>query len=217
MGVCESVSNNDEKGKRKNKITSKRNYKHNLGSNLFSAPIDSAANNDNVYVNNNNSQMTITMDMSQYQENKKPPIYQYRNKYRTNGLQKSIDKASLVKLEPSNNNSMNSIIKNSETNINSIYSDTINESSLQYEEIIIDGRMDEDLVKKSTDKNTINNYIEFIKKKEDNENNNKPKIFEYYHKVSSKINKNDTENNGVNGVEDELSRISNGNLQFEKN
>ena len=218
MGICESGLNKNEKRKQKNKITSKRNNKHNFGSNLFSAPINSSANNDNVYVNNSVSQMTMTMDMSQYHENKKPPIYQYRNKYRTNGLQKSIDKASLVKL--GQNNSMNSIIKNNEANVNSIYSskmeDTVNESSLAYEEMIIDGRMDEDLVKKSTDKNTINNYNEFIKKKEDNENN-KPKILEYYHKNSSKVNNNDMKKNGENGIEDELSRIPNGNLQFEKN
>jgi ethanolamine utilization protein EutQ (cupin superfamily) len=215
MGICESDLNNNVKGNQKNKITSKRNLGHNMGTNFFSAPIDTSANNDNIYVDKNMSQ-TMTMDMSQSPDNQKPPIYQYKNKYRTNGLQKSIDKASLVKLG-GQGNSINSIIKNSEANINSIYSskmeDTGYESSLAFdEEMIIDGKMNEDLVKKSTDKNTINNYNEFIKKKEDNENI-KPKILEYYHKNSSNINKKNMKKNGANEVEDELSRISNGNVQ----
>ena len=43
-----------------------------------------------------------------------------------------------------------------------IYDDTGNESSYEGIEMIIDGKMDEDMIKKSTDQNTINNYNEFI-------------------------------------------------------
>ena len=43
--------------------------------------------------------------------------------------------------------------------------------------------MDEELVKNSCDKNTINNYNEFIGKKDSNSlKNNNNKIMDYYHK-----------------------------------
>ena len=51
---------------------------------------------------------------------------------------------------------------------NSIYSiidETGNESSIGFE-IIFDGKIDEDMVQKSTDKSTVDNYIEFVEKKE---------------------------------------------------
>ena len=216
MGTCDSLFNrsksfpaNIKNGEPKIK---------NKGSNLYCAPIDASSNNDNIYVNNNSlmSQTTMTQDMSHYQA-QRPQVYQYVNKYKSNGLQKSIAKASLVELGAQGNSLMLSNIKNSGAKqMNSFYTskyeDTGNESSYEGFEMIIDGKMDEDLVKKSTDKNTINNYNEFIKKKEDNENI-KPKILEYYHKSSSNINKKNMKKNGANEVEDELSRISNGNVQ----
>ena len=209
MGVCESFLNPDkEKNKKNEKLE-----QNNIGKNLYCAPIDSSTNNDNIYVNSNSvSQMTI--DMSHYQEPKKPAVYQYINQYKTNGLQKSVVKASLVELGGNGNSLMFSNIKNSKANqtINSIYTskydDTGYESSYDGVEMIIDGKMDEELVKKSSDKNTINNYNEFIKKKEDDNNNNtnNKKVMDYYTKnYNNKNLEKNVDKNVDNG--DELSGI----------
>ena len=122
MGTCESLFNNPERQKN-NKISKEDPKLKNKGSNLFCAPIDSSINKNNLYSNNNSiSQNTITMDMSQYPETQKPPIYQYINKYKSNGLQKSVAKASLVELGNQGNSLMYSNIKNnSRANQTSIF------------------------------------------------------------------------------------------------
>ena len=169
MGICDSDFNYDKENL-KNK-DSKIPIK---GSNFFSAPIDSSPYNDNVYVNDNSMSQTMTIDMSHYQSQKPPIMYQYINKYKTNGLQKSVAKASLVEL--GKGNSIYSNLQNSVANPNSIYSSKIEEtgyeSSYDGIEMIVDGKMDEDLVQKSNDINTINNYNEFIKKKDNSNNGN---------------------------------------------
>ena len=226
MGTCESLFlSNREKSKYKNpyEYNNQANLK-NIGPNFYCAPIDSSPNNDNIYVNDvSMSQTTMTMDMSQYNDYQKPQIYQYINKYKTNGLQNSVVKASLVELGNQGNSLVYSNIKNSKINsqTNSLYTskcdDTGYDSSYDGFEMIIDGKMDEELVQKSTDKNTINNYNEFIKKKDNNNNNNNtknPKIMDYYKK---NLNNNNTNNNinknldiileEKNKEEDELSRI----------
>jgi len=79
-------------------------------------------------------------------------------------------------------------IKGSRANqTNSLYTsradDTGYDSSYDQCEMIIDGKMDEELVKNSSDKNTINNYNEFIGKKDSNSlKNNNNKIWDYYKK-----------------------------------
>jgi hypothetical protein len=173
MGTCDSVLNrfNKDIDKPKTKNLNGNGNLKNKGSNLFCAPIDSSLNQDNNYISSNNiSQMTLTQDMSHYQEYQRPPIYKYVNKYKSNGLQRSIAKASLVELGGQGNSLVCSNIKNSGINqLNSLYTsrndDTGYESSYDGVEMIIDGKMDEELVQKSSDKNTINNYNEFIKKK----------------------------------------------------
>ena len=195
MGTCESLFNNEKNNKENNKVNKTNkvnqinqvNQPKNRGSNLFCAPVDSTnANNDNTYVNQTMSQMTI--DVSQYREPQKPRIYQYINKYKTNGLQKSIAKASLVEMGQQNS-LIYSNIKNSKANqTNSLYTsradDTGYESSYDGFEMIVDGKMDEEMVKQSTDKNTLNNYNEFIRKKDDNNlfKNKNTKVMDYYHK-----------------------------------
>ena len=205
MGICESLfSSNKEKSKYKNPYgyNNQGNLK-NKGSNFYCAPIDFAPNNDNIYVNDvSMSQTTMTMDMSQFNEYQKPQVYQYINKYKTNGLQNSVVKASLVELGNQGDSLVYSNFKNSKANqTNSLYAskfdDTGNESSYDGCEMIIDGKMDEELVQKSTDKNTINNYNEFIKKKDINNNNNtkNPKILDYYKKNINNNNNNNKNNN----------------------
>ena len=207
MGTCESFFQlNREKSKYKNSkdYNNEANLK-NKGPNFYCAPIDSSVNNDNIYVKDiSMSQTTMTMDMSQYNDYKRPQIYQYINKYQKNGLQNSVVKASLVELGQNNNSLVYSNIKNSKVNqTNSLYTskcdDTGYESSYDGYEMIIDGKMDEELVQKSTDKNTINNYNEFIKKKDNNNNNNKnPKIMDYYKKNLNNDNNNKNNNNNKN-------------------
>lgn len=225
MGTCDSVLNrfNKDIDKPKSKNLNRNGNLKNKGSNLFCAPIDSSLNQDNIYISNNNiSQMTLTQDMSHYQEYQKPPIYKYVNKYKSNRLQRSIAKASLVELGGQGNSLVYSNIKNSGINqINSLYTsrndDTGYESSYDGVEMIIDGKMDEELVQKSSDKNTINNYNEFIKKKEDNKNNgvNGKTIMDFY--------KRDKKNKGLEVINeenkdgDDLSRIPSGEVKKFKN
>ena len=77
-------------------------------------------------------------------------MYQYINNYKTNGLQRSVAKASLVELGRGNS-LLNSNLQNPVVNPNSIYSSKIEETGYEssYEgiEMIIDGKMDEDLDK----------------------------------------------------------------------
>lgn len=194
----------------------KKTQPNNKGSNLFCAPIDSSKNNDNMYIDNSSmSQMTMTMDQSQYQMNQKPQVYQYINLYKSNGLQKSIAKASLVELGGvgnsliASNNKKNYRDNNNQT-INSLYSskvdDTGYESSYEGCEMIIDGKMNEELVKKSKDINTINNYNEFIKK---NDIGNK-KIMDYSKKNIIIGNK---DLKTIEEDADELSGIPSGNIK----
>ena len=221
MGVCESFTSKFENNNLRYEVS---NRKKNKGSNLFCAPIDSSVNNDNIYINNSMSQ-TMTMDMSHYKEYQKPQIYKYVNKYKTTGLQKSIVKGSLVELEGQGNSLLNSNIKNSNVNPNSLYSSKIDDTGYDssyegFEEMIIDGKMDEDLVQKSNDKNTINNYNEFIKKKDDNNGTKKNIVLDYYNKSSSGSNKKlekMEENNEENKNGDDLSIIPSGSNEQNKN
>ena len=218
MGICDGAYNND-KEYQKNNNCNKNPLK---GSNFFAAPLDSP-NNDNIYVNDNSMSQTMTIDMSHYQSQKPPIMYQYINNYKTNGLQRSVAKASLVELGKGNS-LLNSNLQNSGVNPNSIYSSKIEETGYEssYEgiEMIIDGKMDEDLVQKSNDINTINNYNEFIKKKDDS-NGTKNNFMDYYHKISSNSNKKNKNNNGNlkenKDEEDTLSGIPLGNNKNTKN
>ena len=187
MGTCDSLFNT-EKEKARPAVQKEQN--NNVGKNLFCAPVNSSANNDNIYVDPSISQVTMTNDNSHYYEPQKPQVYQYINKYKSNGLQKSVAKASLVELGNQGNSLMCSNVKNnSRANQTSIFTssridDTGYESSYDGFEMIVDGKMDEEMVKQSTDKNTLNNYNEFIRKKDDNNlfKNKNTKVMDYYHK-----------------------------------
>ena len=102
---------------------------------------------------------------------------------------------------------------------NSKYEDTGYESSYEGCEMIIDGKMDEELVRKSSDKNTLNNYNEFIKKKEENNINNK-KVLHYYQKNNKNLETIDEEKKegyDLNRISSwSLKQIKNGNNLLDK-
>jgi len=165
MGTCESIFN--EKPKKKKTI------KKNLGGQRFRAPVNS---NNHTYFGSGISQRTLDISQTRDKDllyNKKPNVYKYVNEYNN---QRSLVNGTLVEL--GQNSLMNNKIKNSFLNgtYNSIYTNNIDEtgnmSSFEAIEMIQDGKVDLDMIKKSTDKTTINNYNEFIGKK----NNNQQKI-----------------------------------------
>ena len=158
MGICESFNESD-----------KKNKKSNRGKQPYCAPVKE------LYFNDNNStgnlETTINtisqIDLMSYNEfNRKPSqLYKYSGHYYKKGEQISLMTISLNELQ-GNSNSLNN--KNSQIyiqkNNNSIYNasridETDNESySDDVIEFINDGKMDENMVKKSTDKSTIDNY-----------------------------------------------------------
>jgi len=83
-----------------------------------------------------------------------------------------------------NSNRKNIGLNQTNSMYTSKYDDTGNESSYEGIEMIIDGKMDEDMIKKSTDQNTINNYNEFILKKDNKNNLKNKKRMDYYSKAS---------------------------------
>ena len=151
MGICES-------------------FEKNVGSQRFRAPVSNS--NNHTKFGSGISQRTL--DVSQTKDNnllynKKPKVYKYINEYNN---QRSLVNGTLVELGQGNS-LMNNKIKNSFLNgtYNSIYTnidETGNMSSFEAIEMIQDGRVDLDMVKKSTDKSTINIYNEFIGKKSNN-------------------------------------------------
>lgn len=105
------------------------------------------------------------------------------------------------------NSLLNNRTKNS-IRTNSIYNTCIDEtenesSSNNVLEIIYDGKMDENMVQKSTDKTTMENYNEFIGKKDKSLKSSKIDIYNRrkcvkvnQNKENNKINKNDENNDG---------------------
>ena len=113
------------------------------------------------------------------------PLYKYNGTYYKKDEQTSIMTLSLQELQGNSllNSKINNSLENNMSNNNSIYNTRIeefdNESSSSNEviEIINNGKMDENMIQKSTDKTTIDNYNEFIRKNEKFEKNNKVDIY----------------------------------------
>lgn len=212
MGVCESLFSGEKKSSPP-QVVKRTNHKNN---NFFSAPVhESQKNNkDNGYIDNSVSQMTMTVDRSQIFEPQKPEVYRYINKYKTNTTQRSLAKESLVECGNGRGNSL--MLSNTKsrhyTSIISKIDDTEYESSYDGVEMIVDGVIDESLLKKTNDKNTINNYNEFIgKQKEDNNVNGK--VIDFYNKPlveknSKSLNEEEEEQKKKKQEEDELSGIA---------
>ena len=180
MGACDSLFKDQKK-----RIIQREDMTRpkNVGGNFFSAPVNNSTTNNDI---NQTTLSQMTMEVSQHFEpSKRPQVYQYVNKYKNNGLQRSVVKASLVELGQGNS-LMFSGIKGSRANqTNSLYTskadDTGYDSSYDQCEMIVDGKMDEELVKNRCD--NINNYNEFIGRKGSNGlKNNNNKIMDYYHK-----------------------------------
>ena len=183
MGACDSLFKENKTGIISREDIVKR--PKNAGPQLFSAPINNSTTNNDI---NQTTSSQMTMEVSQhYDLPKRPQVYQYTNKYNNNGLQRTLVKASLREFGQGNS-LMVSGIKGSRANqTNSLYTsrvdDTGYDSSYSQCEMIVDGKMNEELVKNSSDKNTLNNYNEFIGKKDSNSlKNNNNKIMDYYHK-----------------------------------
>lgn len=176
MGICESFNEND-----------KKNKKSNRGKQPYCAPVKDFDNNSTANLEttvNTASQIDL---MSQNEFNKKPSqLYKYSGHYYKKGEQISLMTISLHEMQ-GNSNSLNNKTKNSQIyiqkNNNSIYNTSCidendNESySDDVIEIINDGKMDENMVKKSTDKTTIDNYNLYIGKHEQILKNNKIDIY----------------------------------------
>ena len=182
MGICDS-NNNGKKEKMK--------LRNNKGKQLFSAPIKDRKNDNNITNN-----LTTTMNtMSQIDikslnhENRIKPslLYKYKSTYCNKGEQVSVMTATLQDLQ--GNSLLNNKTENNNTKAaNSIYTIADENDSSNGFEIISEGIVDEDMVQKSTDKSTIDSYIEFVGQK-DKFNSPKNKIDIYHNNKNSKNNK----------------------------
>ena len=163
MGACESINGENKKN----------NKRSNLGKQPYSAPIKNYYDNDDNTTNLGTTINTISQfdDITCNNEfNNRGPsgLYKYNGTYYRKGEQISLMTVSLHQLQE--NSLLNNRTKNS-IRTNSIYNTCIDEtenesSSNDVLEIIYDGKMDENMVQKSTDKTTMENYNEFIGKKD---------------------------------------------------
>ena len=159
MGICESDYSE------KNIISHKKQLQP------FHAPIRSQKNFNNNFSLNNLSQTDI-VSFKYSKPSKQVRLYKYKGTYDKKEEQTTLLSESLY----------NSFIHNQKNNSRDITNieETLNESSSQVFEIITDGKMDKDRVKQSTDKTTIDNYIEYIDDKETDLKNSKIDINNAY-------------------------------------
>ena len=166
MGICET----NDTGKN---IIERRRW-----SQPFHAPIRST-------IQINNSMSFSQADIMSFKNNKssKPTLlYKYRGSYGKKDGHTTLISENLY-------NSFSDIRKKNSREITNV-EETLNESSSQVFEIIADGKMDKDKVKQSTDKTTIDNYIEYIDNKEEEFKDTKVDIYNIYNNKNKKnINK----------------------------
>ena len=161
MGICET---ND---------TGKNTFREKRKSQPFHAPIYYKSS----FFNNNLSHLSKTSIKSHKDiKQSKPILYKYRSIYGKNDEQTTLMTESLY-------NSLNS--GNKTINYFESIDNTLNESSSQFYEIISDGKMDKDKIRRSADKITIDNYIEYI---DDNSQDfKKSKVDIYDNKKQNKL------------------------------
>ena len=188
----------------------RRNKKnHNRGKQPYSAPIKDYISKNNDATNLGNTINTTSQNdlMSNIDLYKRKPshLYKYNGTYYKKDEQFSLMTVSLHEMQGNSLNAQTKYSKNRHTkNNNSLYNtcidETENESSDEVIEIIYDGKMDENMIQKSTDKTTINNYNEFIGKKENIPKKNNIDIYNRKKSVkknsNSKANKNEDNNDG---------------------
>ena len=200
---------------------SKNQKKSNKGKQQYCAPIKENLYNDNTN-NFNSTKNTISQaSFNDFKKQKPSPLYKYSGTYYKKGEQISLMTLSLHDIHGNSlftNKEKNSQVNKTKNN-NSIYNSCIDEdenesSSNDVLEIIYDGKMDETMVEKSTDRTTIDNYNEFIG------NNNKipkkNKIDIYNNKKSFKKNSNNNSKKIENNKDSEsnISRIPSASSPF---
>ena len=163
MGICES--NYSEKNIMKPKHKKKQ---------PFHAQIQSDKKIDDNYSLSTLSQ-TDVISLKKAKSTKKVGLYKYKGTYGKKEEQTTLLSESLY-------NSFNK--KNSRENTG--VEETLNESSSQVFEFISDGKMDKNMVKQSTDKTTIDNYIEYIDNQEEDIKNSKINIKNIYQNKNKK-------------------------------
>ena len=163
MGICES------------NYTEKKIISHKKKRQPFHAPIRSQEKSRNNYSSINLSQTDIISLKKPKTSNRVRP-YKYKGTYGKIEEQTTLLSGSLY----------NSFTRNRKKNDITNIEETLNESSSQVFEIISDGKMDKDMVKQSTDKTTIDNYIEYIDNQEDNLKNSKVDINNAYQNKKKK-------------------------------
>ena len=157
MGICES--NYSEKYIMKPKHKKKQ---------PFHAPIRSVKKFDDNYSLSTLSQ-TDVISLKKAKSTKKVGLYKYKGTYGKKEEQTTLLSESLY----------NSFNRKNSRELTGV-SETLNESSSQVFEFISDGKMDKSMVKKSNDKTTIDNYIEYIDNKEEDIKNSKVDINNIY-------------------------------------
>ena len=202
MGACESINGENKKN----------NKRRNIGKQPYSAPIKYNYENDDNTTNlgttiNTISQVDDLTCNNEFKRRGPSGLYKYNGTYYRKGEQISLMTVSLHQLQENsllNNRSRT----NRSINNNSIYNTCIDEtenesSSNDVLEIIYDGKMDENMVQKSTDKTTMENYNEFIGKKDKTLGNSKVDIYNRRNCVKERddaggdrINKNDENKDG---------------------
>ena len=98
-----------------------------------------------------------TLNNNDIKKQKSIFLYKYQSRYGKNDEQTTLMTESLFEM----NNSMNKTREKYSRDTTNI-EETLNESSSQVFEIISDGKLDKDKIKKINDKSTIDNYIEYI-------------------------------------------------------
>ena len=169
MGACES-----------NKSNRKMLKKTNRGKQPYCAPVKDYLKNNNVSNLGNTANTLSTIDLmsnNDFYKSNPSNLYKYKGTYYNKGEQVSLMTGSLHELQgnslngPTKYSKSKNIINNSLQN--TCIDETDKESSSDVMEIIFDGKMDENMIQKSTDQTTINSYNEFIGKKEINFKKNK--------------------------------------------
>ena len=144
MGICESsdLAQNTLLFKKElqpyhARIDSTEDFSQNNQQNIFSQP--------------------NTLNNKDIKKQKSIFLYKYQSRYGKNDEQTTLMTESLFEM----NNSMNKTREKNSRDTTNI-DETLNESSSQVFEIISDGKLDKDKIKKINDKSTIDNYIEYI-------------------------------------------------------
>ena len=158
MGICET------------NVTHTNIIKHKKMRQPFNAKIREIKHFDNNISLNTLSQTDI-MNFRFNKPSKNTPLYKYKSKYGKKEEQTTLLSETLYNsFDKNKKNSMD--ITNIEENLN--------ESSSQVFEIISDGKMDKDKLKLSSDKTTIDNYLEYIDNGDDDLKNSKVDINNVY-------------------------------------